>query len=1032
MKSVPSLFHALPARMLAVAIGVAGVIAPMPAPALAASPSTNAESEIKVRFGPFDPLAGAPIAPKRLLLTPSESRSSSVRIIQFRSIPGQALRQQIESFGASVLTYLPDNAYVVRIATSDLAKIRALPDHRWDGAVEPAWKIAPDLGTRPLSKRSRGARGEMLAIIELWPDADADRTASRLDGDGLEVRAVWRNDGLERLLVYAPRTALERAARLDDVSFIEEAPEAVMRNDGATWVVQSNVTDFRPIWDYGLRGENQVLGIIDGRIDMNSCYFDDGGASPGPSHRKVIAYRSSNGLGADSHGTHVAGTMAGDSGTYGAWDTGDGHAFAAKLSFSNLDDVTGSGTAPSNLMDRLVSAHQDGARAHSNSWGDDGTTSYTTWSRDIDDFSWQYEDSLVLFAVTNGSKLRTPENAKNVLAVGATEREGNADTHCSGGEGPTSDGRRKPEIYAPGCSTISAASGQSCGTRSMTGTSMASPAVAGAAALVRQYFVEGWYPSGTPIASDSLTPSGALMKATLISGALDMTAVAGYPSNLEGWGRVHLERSLYFSDDSRGLVVLDDVRRADGLQAGEQVVYQLNVEDGSEELRITMAFTEPPAAVMAAEATINNLDLKVEAPDGTVYWGNRTDGNGESVADGSPDAINNLEQVLFTSPATGTWVITVIADAVPEGPQGYALVATGGVRPASGPRLKTEGFRIQDTAPLGNEDEISDPGETFTMPVTLANRGSDPASAVSGRLTVNRSEWVRVLRDDAQWPDLAAGTSSESLAPHYEMTVLPNAPCGERVRMSIEVNAAELESSQINYLTLDIGDPRTEQQGPAREIPAYFLGQINSPLEVTEEGFVREVDVTVDITHGDISELMVILVSPDQTQVVLHNRTMPGQADMLTRFDLERAPDGPGTMNDFVGEAMQGPWGLLISDNRATPIPPGRLNGWTLHLTADRALTCTPLSCADPTPTEEVRALLISKNGADLDFQWDAEPSASGYHIVESAQPTMSEVVLTGRTSGETSFTLVGGASATPQITYFQVRAINSCNWEGP
>ena len=51
------------------------------------------------------------------------------------------------------------------------------------------------------------------------------------------------------------------------------------------------------------------------------------------------------------------------------------------------------------------------------------------------------------------------------------------------------------------------------------GTSMATPVVAGAAILVRQYFVDGYYPSGARRASDGFAPTAALIKATLINGA---------------------------------------------------------------------------------------------------------------------------------------------------------------------------------------------------------------------------------------------------------------------------------------------------------------------------------------------------------------------------------------------------------------------------------------------------------------------------------------------------------------------------------
>ena len=69
-------------------------------------------------------------------------------------------------------------------------------------------------------------------------------------------------------------------------------------------------------------------------------------------------------------------------------------------------------------------------------------------------FSYNHEESLVLFAEPNTSTLRNPENAKNLVAVAASQDTPNQASHCSGGVGPTSDGRRKPEIYAPGCSTM--------------------------------------------------------------------------------------------------------------------------------------------------------------------------------------------------------------------------------------------------------------------------------------------------------------------------------------------------------------------------------------------------------------------------------------------------------------------------------------------------------------------------------------------------------------------------------------------------
>ena len=70
--------------------------------------------------------------------------------------------------------------------------------------------------------------------------------------------------------------------------------------------------------------------------------------------------------------------------------------------------------------------------------------------------------------------------------------------------GPTDDGRIKPEVTVPGSSIVSAANDgnittNNCNTRSMSGTSMATPGAAGLTALIRQYYTDGWYPTGAAV-----------------------------------------------------------------------------------------------------------------------------------------------------------------------------------------------------------------------------------------------------------------------------------------------------------------------------------------------------------------------------------------------------------------------------------------------------------------------------------------------------------------------------------------------------
>src|SRR2546428_12914033 len=64
-----------------------------------------------------------------------------------------------------------------------------------------------------------------------------------------------------------------------------------------------------------------------------------------------------------------------------------------------------------------------------------------------------------------------------------------------------------------------------------SGTSMAAPAVAGEAATTRQYFMEGWNPSGTHIAAQALNPSASLLQAVPAHSAEGMNGHRGHPDS---------------------------------------------------------------------------------------------------------------------------------------------------------------------------------------------------------------------------------------------------------------------------------------------------------------------------------------------------------------------------------------------------------------------------------------------------------------------------------------------------------------------
>lgn len=453
-------------------------------------------------------------------------------------------------------------------------------------------------------------------------------------------------------------------AEREDVAYIENDWNITLRNDKTAWVIQSNEENYYPYYDENLRGEGEIIGHIDTQIYVDSCYFIDEENEIGPEHRKIVAYRSPNTTEKESHGTHTAGTAAGDA----LGQPNNGIASKAKLSYTNILYISGFGGGNSNLYNYLEMAHQDGARIHTNSWGDDSTNQYTTLCYDIDKFSYDNSEDVIIFSVTNYSKLKSPENAKNLISVGATYPAPNQDRICSGGKGPTIDGRLKPDLFVPGCNIKSASVLSQCGTMDLSGTSMSSPAVAGASAIIREYLKKKYYRS-------IIEPSGSLIKAILINSGEDLKSISGYPNFEEGWGRVLLKKTL-FLENSEYKLFIDDVKKENGLNEGEEKVYNMKVSSGNIPLSITMVWTDYPAFPFSSQILINDLDLTLKTPSGKIYKGNSIE-NGESIEGGEYDNKNNVERIILNNPEIGDYEIRVFGKSIPMAPQGFSIVITG-------------------------------------------------------------------------------------------------------------------------------------------------------------------------------------------------------------------------------------------------------------------------------------------------------------------------------------------------------------------
>ena len=492
---------------------------------------------------------------------------------------------------------------------------------------------------------------------------------------------------------------------------------------------------------------------VDTNLPVTNTWSDTGGygTMADPSHRKIVAYdflfscdQYPSGMNCETptnlmqwdtqgHGTHVAGNMVGDSNMDPAtYALQDAIAPAAKIViqdagylFDTCAELPGLGCPVIDLGPLFEQAYVQGARAHNNSYGDNEEArppylqaNYTARTVDVDRFTWTHKDFLIVFAAGNYGTLSSmpgmnidfslgsPGTMKNGLSIGSARvstANNPTDENISpfSSRGWTNDGRIKPDLMTPGHNAASTRNNTvggdvNCGASAGGGTSYAAPVAVGAAALVRQYFTEGFYPSGTKNDANKLNPTAALVKAMMINSAVSMKGndntggpISPIPSNEQGWGRIRLDQSLVFADGTRKLMV-DDHRETWAAGATTPVTYTVKGVTAGQPLKVTLVWTDyegvpdsPPAALpnidmpssWSAAQLVNDLDLTVKGPSDT-YLGN-VFMSGASATGGTADRRNNVEQVLIAAPAAGDYTITVTPHSIVQEGQDFALAVTG-------------------------------------------------------------------------------------------------------------------------------------------------------------------------------------------------------------------------------------------------------------------------------------------------------------------------------------------------------------------
>ncbi|MCG3149010.1 MAG: hypothetical protein PCFJNLEI_02462 [Verrucomicrobiae bacterium] len=448
------------------------------------------------------------------------------------------------------------------------------------------------------------------------------------------------------------------------------------------------------------------------------------------------------------------------------------------------------------------------------------------------------QEMVIIFAAGNdgpdAGSVQPPGTGKNIISVGAgegvqaiggTDGSGVADTGANSandiisfsGRGPCDDSRKKPDLVAPGthitggvpqinnpgtlgtaagCYDGSGISGGPGGSAffpagqqfysASSGTSHATPAVAGATALLRQYFLNQF---GTP-------PSPAMTKAFLLNSARYMTGTGAndtLPSNTQGHGGLDLGMAFDGLDRT-----LRDQLNADRFTAtGQSRSFTGTVADVAAPFRVTLAWTDAPGST-TGNAYKNDLDLTVTIA-GSTYKGNVFSG-ATSITGGSADLRNNVESVFLAPGSAGQFIVTVtaaniVADGVPGNgdalDQDFALVVYNSSQvPAplllAGPvALPSEG--------CGPSNGTLDPDETVTAEFTIRNTGTAATSNLVATLLATGG----VTNPSGPQNYGVIGTNDASIARAFTFTA--SGSCGGTVTATLSLQDGTNTLGTIAY-----------------------------------------------------------------------------------------------------------------------------------------------------------------------------------------------------------------------------------------
>lgn len=582
---------------------------------------------------------------------------------------------------------------------------------------------------------------------------------------------------------------------------------------------------------FGYTGKGVVVAILDSGVnynheDLKDALWEDENY---PHHGWDFSYNDNDPMDDKGHGTHCAGTIVGN----GKSGTRTGVALDARLMILKVLDKNGQGSEK-NIFDAIQFAVDHGANVLSMSIGWDGSNQYKTW-RDVMTNLLEFDVLAVVAAGNNGESISyytlpyniglpgacpaawlhpsqpNPSSTSSVITIGSVQENG-VDPAKTSAYGPCSwqgvegyddylynpgEGLLKPDVCMQGVNVLSADWQNTQGYVRLSGTSMATPAVAGVVALM-------------------LSKNPDLKPAEIVQ-ILSQSSVKITDSfdPQRGAGRVDAMWAIYGTPNLDFNCTKITVTETEGLKNGN-----LNPGDQAD---LSFTFRNDTGEDLSGY----NLEITSLTPNIPIT------SKGISLpllSAGKETIISNLYSLEVPQDATAQTTVD-IAILVTKGDKKWTNLFH---LPIGISKLANAEMKVKEIE--GNDNDIMERGEKMELTFPITNIGNETAYGVKGKLIYDASYLTPIGATDTDALDLEINASNEF---RYQFSINEDLPDWYNTQFTLQLKGENIDTTFTYEMDIDktailILD-KTKNNLSSKDFAAYLDAQGSISYQIVTE-----------------------------------------------------------------------------------------------------------------------------------------------------------------------------------------------------